>query len=227
MKVLKYINQKRWLILLHVKCIILGILLFIISLMICRCKEISDLIKNLGYGILSAAFLSCLITYKECIFMDREDKIVFENIMYELKSECENLLVEVHTCALECVGYEYVDKHTYEEWINMIFSFKEDNDKKMNEIEYIIQQVGVILNKSKYIHSLFDIYHKNLYFSDEERKLLEKLQSTCRRININLKKNNFDACKKILIGDLKNDIVLLFDDLEVDFNKKYNENDYM
>ena len=183
---------------------------------------------NLGYGIIASTIVAFLIDLGATKRKQKADKTNLSLILTDLKNECAELPSEMYIAVYESFGYDSNEKYTFSEWTNKLFMRKNNSisEKQEIEIKYLLQTVEEIQKKAREALELMRYSIENTCVTDELIKRTKKLNSICRLINIEKKRTDYDKCKKLILVDLKPLITEIFPDLEIDFIRSYNEEDY-
>lgn len=188
-----------------------------------------EIILNIACDIISAVIIAVITSVGSFLINRQKNKKYYNLIVGELKSKCRDILYKAVSCAeLRCGSND--EKHTFSEWMGLIFDEKYTEDElSYSEHEDICLEfiVGILLveekttqliNISKYF--LENPNFKNAFISD-----LRSLKSICFSIKTDFDNNRFSACEEKLSKRFTKCVVNLFPELEESFEKRYNIND--
>lgn len=213
----------------YVLAIMISVILFVPSFMIRKtCDWWTDLLLNLGIGIIASTIVAVFIDYGETKRKNKADKNSISLILADLKNECAELPSEMYIAVYETFGYNSHEKYKFDEWTNKLFDFKDHSnpDKQIEEIIYVIQTIDEIQKKAREALELMRYSIGNTCITDEIMEQTKKLGVICGLINTAKKRTDYNNCKKLILGDLKPLITEIFPDLKIDFTRSYNEEDY-
>ena len=199
----------------------LVILIIAIILLIagyCFCDSNSpegEIAKN----VIASLFTDMSTTSKQ----HKNDKLIVDRLLLDLKVESEDILSELMLATQECFGIDE-EKRTYSEWTEMLFGGKELSEKNTSEIRYYIQKISDVKLAAQKASEICKLYYNNSFVDEPLEKRLKKIVSLCQSVEARCNSKHYRRCISML-NLLKKTIVEQFPELAEQFNSKYNHDD--
>lgn len=211
---------------------LIAVSLSILFICISYCTESSiwyiELLKNLGYGIAASTGVSLLIDIGSTKRERKQECMIYARMTADLKNACKELPSEVYTAVYEAFGYDSMDKYTFDEWICRLFTNNANHyERQKKEIKCAVQAISLIKQKAVELCEVMKAFLDNECVTEELEKNVKQLISFSSRIERELNRENYDECKNIITKEMKKCILKIFEDLEVDYTREYNEEEYL
>ena len=204
----------------------LVILIIAIILLIagyCFCDSNSpegEIAKNVGFSLLATFIASLFTDMSTTSKQHKNDKLIVDRLLLDLKVESEDILSELMLATQECFGIDE-EKRTYSEWTEMLFGGKELSEKNTSEIRYYIQKISDVKLAAQKASEICKLYYNNSFVDEPLEKRLKKIVSLCQSVEARCNSKHYRRCISML-NLLKKTIVEQFPELAEQFNSKYN-----
>lgn len=189
----------------------------------------NNLFVNLGCGIMSSTVVSLLIDFGATKRKQAQDKSMLSHMSADLMNECSELPSQMYTAVYEAFGYSIEGKYTFTEWTEKLFSGigVNHNQKQISEIKYMLQTVSEIKMKSRELIKVMKLSRYNECVTEERIKEIKRIINVCDCIEREQWEEKYNKCKCIIIEKLVPLIKKAFGEISVEFERKYNEEDYI
>lgn len=203
--------------------IVASLICFILIHLSCLCQFLYDF----GVGALASLVIAFSTDFCTTKITKRQDKRSFSRLIERSKTLCSDLIATVNTAVYESIGYDIVDKFTFSEWVEHLFDFTNNEEKKKEQIVFVCQDINDICTELSQLNNELVNHYNNKNITDDFINNVKKLITSCKLFNFEYKHNNYVKCKTLLISDVNNSIINLFSDLKTEFTQKYNAEDYI
>ena len=183
-------------------------------------------LDDVGIGIFCSAIVVLGVDLSDTKRTREKNKILFDMITSDLKEECLELPSEMYTAVYESYGYGDFGKLTFAQWTQKLFDGSE-TDAVQQEIASVVHQICKIRQAASQVTKLSRFLYDDDCFDMGFVENLVLLTKECARIEGLIRRGKYSESSNAIINKLVPIILALHLGVDNDFNRAYNEDDYV